>query len=190
MNSGARVVNSALVCTQRDRRDGIQNCDRERKRREEDLPPRSLPSNSLFIFISFYWLIFNTIHFLFIYFSFLFILTLRALLLFSLFCHGDGYKHTPNWHAPRWGLHDISTILIGWGLSVVAIPYVLHTFCVGVQHTSSCGFIYSVYGCGRLFCSTPSVWRQVWNTHLRVESFLFRTFDVVGLFYSKPSVSK
>ncbi len=38
------LVNSALVCTQRGRRDGNSNCDRERKRREEDLPPRSLPS--------------------------------------------------------------------------------------------------------------------------------------------------
>ena len=66
-------VNSALVCTQRGRRDGNSNCDRERKRREEDLPPRSLPSNSLVIFISFYWLIFNTIYFIFLFF---FILTL------------------------------------------------------------------------------------------------------------------
>jgi hypothetical protein len=63
-------VNSALVCTQKGRRDGIQNCDRERKRREEDLPPRSLPSNSLVIFISFYWLIFNTICFIFLFFLF------------------------------------------------------------------------------------------------------------------------
>jgi hypothetical protein len=56
---------------------GIQTVT-ERKRREEDLPPRSLPSNSLVNFIHFYWLIFNTIYFLFI-------LTLWALLLFSLF---------------------------------------------------------------------------------------------------------
>ena len=75
-------VNSALVCTQRDRRDGIQNCDRERKRREEDLPPRSLPSNSLVIFISFYWLIFNTIYFILFYFYFDFVSSFIILALF------------------------------------------------------------------------------------------------------------
>ncbi len=63
-------ANSALVCTQKGRRDGNSNCDRERKRREEDLPPRSLPSYSLVNFISFYWLIFNTIYFIFLVFLF------------------------------------------------------------------------------------------------------------------------
>ena len=89
-------VNSALCCTQRERdRDGNSNCDRERKRREEDLPPRSLPSNSLVNFISFYWLIFNTIYFI------LFLFWLCELFYYSRsFCHGDGYKHTPNWQVP------------------------------------------------------------------------------------------
>ncbi len=83
MNSGARVVNSALVCTQKGRRDGNSNCDcdRERKRREEDLPPRSLPSNSLVIFISFYWLIFNTIYFIFDFVSSFIILALFVMVM-------------------------------------------------------------------------------------------------------------
>ncbi len=118
MNSGARVVNSALVCTQRGRRDGNSNCDRERKRREEDLPPRSLPSNSLVIFISFYWLIFNTICFIFIFFLF----WLCELFYYSRsFCHGDGYKHTPNWQSAYWS-------------QVITDPVTTHIICILVQH--------------------------------------------------------
>ena len=63
-------VNSALVCTQREvEKIEIQTVG-ERKRREEDLPPRSLPSNSLVIFINFYWLHFNTIYFILLFILF------------------------------------------------------------------------------------------------------------------------
>jgi hypothetical protein len=72
------------VRTQNGRRDGNSNCDRERKKREEDLPPRSLPSNSLVNFISFYWLIFNTIYFFYFFIFFDFVSSFIILALFVM----------------------------------------------------------------------------------------------------------
>ena len=51
-----------------------------------------LPPNLLVIFISFYWLIFNTFYFILLCFYFGFETFAQS---FS-FCHGDGYEHTPN----------------------------------------------------------------------------------------------
>jgi hypothetical protein len=68
----------------------------ERKKEEKISSLDPLPSNSLVYFISFYWLIFNTISFFISYSSFVFILSLCSLLLFLLFfilfCHGDSYE--------------------------------------------------------------------------------------------------
>ncbi len=83
-------------------REEIKLCQRERE--EEKISLLSLlPPNSLVIFIHFYWLIFNTIFILIFHSSFYFILSLAVssfviFALFILFCHGDGYKHTPSWH--------------------------------------------------------------------------------------------
>jgi hypothetical protein len=151
-------VHCALVCTKKGRRDGNSNSEKEKRGGKNIFLLSFLPPNFLLIFISFYCSLIWT-HFILCFFFILFIFAASFIIfaLFTLFCHGDGYKHTPNWHAPRRRLHDLSTILGGWGWIVVAIPFVLHKFCVGVLHTSSCGFVYLVFECGRLFCSTPSV---------------------------------
>ncbi len=109
-----------------------------------------LPPNFLVIFISFYsWLIFNSISFCFILFFFVFILALRLLLNPFSFCHGDGYRHTPNWHAPRRGVHDLINALrrIVW----VRVKRGSHPY---YSSHILCGLVYVF---GRLFYSTLSV---------------------------------
>ncbi len=64
----------------------------KKTRREEDLPLQFSSTELLVIFISFYWLIFNTIYFILL---FIFASSFILFALFILFCHGDGYKHTP-----------------------------------------------------------------------------------------------
>jgi hypothetical protein len=86
-----------VVLRERERERDIQTV-RERKRREEDLPPR-FPSTKLFsYFYTFLWL-FLTQFILFIFlFYFVFVSSFIIFALFTLFCRGDGdgYKHTPN----------------------------------------------------------------------------------------------
>jgi hypothetical protein len=92
MNSGARVVNSALVYVLRAQSEEERNQTVSERKEEEKISSLALlPPNSLVYFISFYWLIFNTISFFIFYSSFVFILSLCSLLLFL-----DRYKHTPN----------------------------------------------------------------------------------------------
>jgi hypothetical protein len=66
----------------------IKLCQRERE--EEKISLLSLlPPNSLVISIgSFFFLLYL--------FYFVFVFTFVIFALFILFCHGDGYKHTPN----------------------------------------------------------------------------------------------
>ena len=67
-NSGARVVNSALDVPKRWKRVGIQNSEKDKRGGKKIFLLSFLPPNLLVIFISFYWLIFNTISFCFILF--------------------------------------------------------------------------------------------------------------------------
>jgi len=74
------LVNSALAVPKRWEKVGIQNSEKDKRGGKKIFLLSFLPPNLLVIFISFYWLIFNTISFCFILFFFVFILALRLLL--------------------------------------------------------------------------------------------------------------
>ena len=78
---------------QRDgKRVGIQNSEKDKRGGKKIFLLCFLPPNLLVIFISFYWLIFNTFYFILLCFYFGF----EAFAQSFSFCHGDGYEHTPN----------------------------------------------------------------------------------------------
>ncbi len=85
MNSGARVVNSALVYVRTQSEEERNQTVSERRREKKIFSLDPLPSNSLVYFIDFYWLIFNTILFFFcFYFVFVFSFIIFALFHFIL----------------------------------------------------------------------------------------------------------
>ncbi len=104
-------VNSALDVPKRWKKDGFQNSEKDKRGGKKIFLLSFLPPNLLVIFISFYWLIFNTISFCFILFFFVFYFGSETFAQSLSFCHGDDYEHTPNWHAPRRGVHDFINAL-------------------------------------------------------------------------------
>ena len=118
-----------------------------------------LPPNLLVIFISFYWLIFNTFSFCFIFFFFVFILALRLFAQSFSFCHGDGYEHTPNWHAPRRGAHDFINALrrIVWVKRGSHPYYSSHILCGLVYNVKDSSTVHL-----RRKVGINALWRIVW----------------------------
>ena len=120
----------------------------ERRREKKIFSLDPLPSNSLVYFIYFYWLIFNTISFFFFYFYFVFVFS------FYYFCSFSFYfvmVIAMSIHLIDMPLDEECMIyqsLLGeFEYSELAIPWYLHTFCVGYSHRMWMGLI----------CSTPRV---------------------------------
>jgi hypothetical protein len=165
---------------ERERKDRNSNSEREKEERE-DLPPRFLPPNLLLIFISFYWLIFILLLFCFgfeyfysFYFLFVMVMAISIHLIDMPLDEECMIYQRSSADMGKHGSH----------------PFILHTFCVGLLHTSSCGiiFVYMAKRGSHPLYFTHFVWGYF--THLRVGLYLFRTINVVGLFNSKPSVLK